>query len=364
VIAGELRMRVHCGAHGVRAVECLSSRPQVAGLLLAGLEPAAAAERMRLVYSVCGHGQSTTCAAACEAAAGATPDAALTRRRDRALATELALEHLWHFLMELPRSAGHAPAAQAMGAARQAPGAATLEAVAREQVFGMAPAEFAAFARCDDLRRWSREGASFCAGHLARRLGDGTTLGASTVALMPEGGLQLREAVFAGLERGGDFAAQPAWTDGEARETGALARMAWRAPVGEAIARWGRGVAARHAARLLELAEVIQELADDRPRERHGALAGPVAGVGYAWAETARGLLAHRAQLEAGRIARYDVVAPTEWNFHPRGAFVAGARAIRARDARRVHADACAVAASLDPCVAWRVEVSEELAHA
>ena len=42
--------------------------------------------------------------------------------------------------------------------------------------------------------------------------------------------------------------------------------------------------------------------------------------VRAAMAEMARGLLVHAVRVEGGRIADYAIVAPTEWNFHPRGA--------------------------------------------
>ena len=35
--------------------------------------------------------------------------------------------------------------------------------------------------------------------------------------------------------------------------------------------------------------------------------------------ETARGPLLHFARVRDGRIEDYHVLAPTEWNFHPRG---------------------------------------------
>ncbi|MBK6630066.1 MAG: nickel-dependent hydrogenase large subunit [Betaproteobacteria bacterium] len=37
--------------------------------------------------------------------------------------------------------------------------------------------------------------------------------------------------------------------------------------------------------------------------------------------ETARGTLLHQVTLAGDHVAHYRIVAPTEWNFHPRGAF-------------------------------------------
>ena len=72
----------------------------------------------------------------------------------------------------------------------------------------------------------------------------------------------------------------------------------------------------------------------------------------------ARGLLAHVVRVEGGRIAEYAIVAPTEWNFHPRGPLY------RELDGRPVHNEAGAqqaleyAAATLDPCVALDAQLA------
>ena len=111
---------------------------------------------------------------------------------------------------------------------------------------------------------------------------------------------------------------------GETYETGALARQVID---GHSLARdlAGGGVLARVAARLLELARtqaLMERLAseidtgarfmDPAPELREGA------GVGLV--EAARGALGHWLRVERGRIAAYQIVAPTTWNFSPRDA--------------------------------------------
>ena len=48
----------------------------------------------------------------------------------------------------------------------------------------------------------------------------------------------------------------------------------------------------------------------------------------------ARDLL-HLMQVKDGRVGRYVIVAPTEWNFHPQGAFVGELSAVRRQRAMR-----------------------------
>lgn len=88
----------------------------------------------------------------------------------------------------------------------------------------------------------------------------------------------------------------------------------------------------------------------------HGALAlGPREGV--AWTEMARGLLIHWVRLDdsttAPRAEAYRVLAPTEWNFHPRGVL---ARALAGLRGPQATAHAARLAVAFDPCVEFVVQ--------
>lgn len=113
--------------------------------------------------------------------------------------------------------------------------------------------------------------------------------------------------------------------DGLTVETGALARQVVDGhPLALALAAEG-GVRARVAARLLEIARtqlVMEELAAGiRPEESFMARAIlPREGAGMGLVEAARGALGHWLTIERGRIARYQIIAPTTWNFSPRDA--------------------------------------------
>jgi Ni,Fe-hydrogenase I large subunit len=80
-------------------------------------------------------------------------------------------------------------------------------------------------------------------------------------------------------------------------------------------------------------------------------------GEGIAAVQTARGVLLHRVRFDSGRVADYQIVAPTEWNFHPEGAFVRGIAGMAARDAAEAERRTVLAAQTLDPCVALRIEV-------
>lgn len=108
-------------------------------------------------------------------------------------------------------------------------------------------------------------------------------------------------------------------------EVGALARQVVDGhPLALALAAEG-GVLARVAGRLLELARtlgVMERLVDQlQPGAAfmaHGEM--PRQGQGAGLVEAARGALGHWIRIEKGRIAGYQIIAPTTWNFSPRDA--------------------------------------------
>ena len=114
---------------------------------------------------------------------------------------------------------------------------------------------------------------------------------------------------------------------GQVMETGAIARqlMAGQPLVRSAVAQFGGTVSTRVLARLCEAARILvlmegwlQEL---QPRGAfHAAYTVPAEGAGAGLCEAARGALGHWLRVEHGRIANYQIVAPTSWNFSPRDA--------------------------------------------
>jgi Ni,Fe-hydrogenase I large subunit len=143
-------------------------------------------------------------------------------------------------------------------------------------------------------------------------------------------------------------------------ETGALARQAGAPLIAALLERDGRTASARFVARLVELAVLVRDLrarsAGHMAAVRRHALRD---GAGLGLAETARGLLLHRVQVERGLVTDYRIVAPTEWNFHPRGPLPQALTGRGAADRGQLERDARVVVQSLDPCVACRVEIAD-----
>lgn len=114
---------------------------------------------------------------------------------------------------------------------------------------------------------------------------------------------------------------------GETAEVGALARqlVAGQPLVRDLLGRHGGSVEARVVARLLELALVVPAMEEwVRALQIGDAFCHqgeiPDAGQGVGLTEAARGSLGHWLSIRRGRIERYQIIAPTTWNFSPRDA--------------------------------------------
>lgn len=117
----------------------------------------------------------------------------------------------------------------------------------------------------------------------------------------------------------------PRW-NGRVVETGALARLAVHGhPLARELARDGGSVHARVVCRLLEIVLVLPQmerwvmaLQPKAPFCVTGTLPDEADAAGMV--EAARGALGHWLSIRRGRIANYQIVAPTTWNFSPRDA--------------------------------------------
>lgn len=147
-------------------------------------------------------------------------------------------------------------------------------------------------------------------------------------------------------------------------ETGPFARRSEEFSVSNAVGLFGRGLYARFMAICIDLSLKLS-FADSALAglvfEGEGELPRPVAydldatGVGVGLVDAARGILTHRVEILNGRIANYQTVAPTEWNFHPQGVLALGlSDDCRGQDPVYL---AKLMVQALDPCVSCRIEI-------
>jgi Ni,Fe-hydrogenase I large subunit len=83
-------------------------------------------------------------------------------------------------------------------------------------------------------------------------------------------------------------------------------------------------------------------------------------GQGLAWVEMARGLLVHRVAVNhtqgPAKVVACDVIAPTEWNFHPHGVVAQYATGLDVGEpADMTEHRVRLLMAAFDPCVPFEV---------
>ncbi|MGO9005806.1 MAG: nickel-dependent hydrogenase large subunit [Beijerinckiaceae bacterium] len=165
--------------------------------------------------------------------------------------------------------------------------------------------------------------------------------------------------VVAELRSGGaQFASLPA-LPGRRIETGAFARRWQEAPIARSP------LAARLNARLFDTTKALFDLkkglesgdTDDAELTNFGK--APDGGA-YAAVESPRGRLYHCLDIgKGGRIASYELLAPTEWNLHPAGPLVAALLGAKVGAADEARPRIGRLASLFDPCVAFRVDCKE-----
>lgn len=377
-LEGELVVTLRCDAQRVRGVDVKSTRPLVAARVLAGKTAAEAAATIPLLYSVCGgaQGAAAACALAAAGAAGFARDSAA---RDNGVVVEAVQEAFWHLLIGWPNAMGSEPQVtpvtaaryQIATSARASDGtdllgdpaamrglAAKLAKLAERAIFGMPHARWQALPDVGALAAWAGAGATLPARLLAHVLSGAARRHHPAAMLMPAPRRDLLLHVIAPALRGDPaFARAPLWA-GEPAETSALSRMREHPLVAAVDRAYGHAPVTRIVARIAEVAQMLDALAGAAP---HSARTQSVAlgdGDGLGAVETARGLLLHRVRLRDECVADYQIVAPTEWNFHPQGPLARGLADAAADDRAALLRAARLAVHSLDPCVACRVEVA------
>jgi hypothetical protein len=155
--------------------------------------------------------------------------------------------------------------------------------------------------------------------------------------------------------------------NGAVLETGPWARLHAGAATNARPIDLTESAAARLRARLDEIVRTPRMLhglatGDDDPSLADAAVTGYCLGGGRGAAalETARGRLYHHVELDVdGRVSRFQCLAPTEWNFHPRGPLARMLRGATVRFDRGGRDAVEQLVAAFDPCVGYKVTVRE-----
>ena len=345
---GELFVRLDWTGTRVEGVRIRSTRRDAASRVLQGRTPGEALAWIPRVFSICGEAQAS---AARLAIAHAGADVANVRETG-SVRREIVDESFFRLLIDWPRAAGEPVDAATVAQVRRADDG-TLAALAAQRVFGEPAATWLARGDVDDLLAWTASAVTLPARLLGALLRGAPSLGRSDVALMPMPTRASIEAnVLAAMAQDPAFAQAPTW-DGTPVETGALVRMRGHPMVATLVEHDGQTAGARMTARLVELAQLVSS-----PASPHADGFALPTGEGVGVVETARGFLLHLVRMAGGRVADYRILAPTEWNFHPRGALARGLSGLASDDEGEVARLARIAVHALDPCVACSIEVA------
>ncbi len=151
------------------------------------------------------------------------------------------------------------------------------------------------------------------------------------------------------------FTAQPQW-EGACHELSWFVTMRENPVVSELLRENGNGIHTRSVARLLAIAGLMQRL--DGFFQRGEMLPSAACDVpGMAHVEAARGRLTHCVALDGDTVSQLLVLAPTEWNFHPRGVAAQGLENLQANDEAELRQQARLLIHAIDPCVGYTLNM-------
>jgi len=385
-IEGRIDVRLTINEGRIAEAEVRSTRPVTACRVLEGRTIDEALALFPRLFAVCGTAQTHAALTTSEEALGIDVTPAQTAARRLLLLAETAREHAWRALLDWPALTGGAPDALALRDLRDAlatfprhlypaddwarPGSAPLapdeaalpdaiDAFADGLARHVAGEAGGAWTDADALEHWCHEGATVTARSLGAVLDGGLAgFGAGPVAALPSLDTRRLDDLLA-ADQESAFAAAPTWA-GQAFETGPLVRCADVPVVADLVARHGNGVLARMAARLVELLATpgqMQRTVSEITADPGGGKPAARKGTGLAMIEMARGRLIHRVEIAGDCIAGYQIVAPTEWNFHPDGALVQGLTGQEIESPDQAKAATALAVSALDPCVAFDVSV-------
>ena len=390
-IEGEIRIELECQDDRVSQVVINSTRPLNLPKIFHGKPVDELLTMIPMLYSICATAQSAAAVKACRQATGISADWQIELLEQMLVNVETAREHLWRIMTdwsnhsESALSRDHlATLATLMSDARQAcfqkgdsftlkPNssfdAAAIESIVQsidklchEKIFAVSPAEWYGLEDQQAFNRWL-EKTDTLAAKLLRDLCEQTHTDPGSWGVEPLPQLNHQEVCQRLSEADADtFIAAPDW-HGRIYETGPLTRQLNHPLIQQLMQNFGQGVIPRLVARLLELASLPVKLTQQLHTlkgsagslETSNETDSPNQGLGEV--EAARGRLFHRAVQQHGKISQYQIVAPTEWNFHPRGVVCQGLKSLSAKHEKLLMQQAELLISAVDPCVGFQLEL-------
>jgi len=366
-----------------------SQRPLLAQALLAGTDARDAPQKVGLVFNLCARAQASASVFSIEQASKNEASKEACGVRAQLVRMELIREHLWRICLDWPGLRG----AQAektlmkqvllldkewescLDAGKQAfvlggdvklplkskasSIAMKLGTLLKEHIFYMPPKAFYA---CKDVEgyllwaQYTQMNVPQLIQSLVHRGWQG--VGQADTKVLPNLELAWLDKALS-TDDADSFMKQPT-VDGEACESTPYARQQLHPLTVELEQKYGLGLLVRFTAVLLELAATYLDLEKALMQFESKCDAVGVApkNTGFGTVEAARGRLLHRVVLdEAQKVKTYQIVAPTEWNFHPDGVLKKALETLQG-DETSIEQQAKLLIHAMDPCVKYVLEIN------
>ena len=378
-----IEMEAHSGQ--CNAVSIRSTRPVLASRIMIGKHPEQALSIFPLLFSVCGVAQARASICAIQQQLDITTQPTDEHARDLLLLGETAREHMlrllidWPELFDYPRNNRLLPfvagllqdlrqtlfqdgnafmldSVLQLDAPRLTDLIDQLERHLATTIFQQPLPEWLAMESLSDIQRWVQHSDSIAAHSIAMILKNrwGDQGACASEALPPLDASALYQQFSSAQAR--NFIAQPDW-HGNLHETTSLSRQQSHTLISALTGEHGNGLITRWMARLVELAGIPAQMRtrllkiENHSGDRIGS--NEAAPLGIAQVEAARGRLIHRVVIDQQRISEYQILAPTEWNFHPRGLIQQSLANIRATDQQQLRHLSRLMINAIDPCVGY-----------
>ena len=387
-IEGQLQIDLFPHKSPDARVEISSSRPVQASKVMIGKTAEEVLQLLPLMYNVCGVAQARTSLKAIHNKLAIAEKRNEQAARDMLVLVENAREHLfrilvdWPTLFKLAHDKTQLPLlgrlikefkqalfqngdAFSLHSQLQVESPlitqliAQLEDALQQAIFHQPTEQWLQINDIDTLYNWSKGYDSTATNSLSIICDHGwTSQGFSRLDSLPE----LDDSQL--MQRFNDSAAEqfialPEW-DGQRYETTTLSRQMDQPLIQSLAQEFHNTLITRWVARLLELARIPGQLRELQAiAESSDAMVTEAqsANTGLAQTEAARGRLIHHVEIDNEKISQYQILAPTEWNFHPRGLITQSLSNLTTKDPELLQQLARLMINVIDPCVGYELKV-------
>lgn len=240
-----------------------------------------------------------------------------------------------------------------------------LETYLSDHVFCCSPEEWLNIDSLEQLRQWA-ETTTDCTPalslHQICEYGWGSQ-GHSTSLSLPTLDEHLLSSSM-NAHNSSQFIEYPVW-NGTCYETNSLGRQNNHPLIKLLHQEFDNGLITRWTARLVELALIPQQMRQllEGIHKKHQHKNSSTNNEGLAQVEAARGRLIHHIKMTSSDknstlIKNYQILAPTEWNFHPQGLISQSLSNIYSKDQKEYELLAHLVIHAIDPCVPYQLKVN------